>query len=96
MVYAVGMKTIGIFEKALGRKALWAPHRTAGAAGRAYAERQVRRLRIYPHALRAANAYYSPTKNALLFGYFPEETPGGAARAAWSSPASRATSSRTR
>ena len=36
------------------------------AAGGEY----VQRLRIYPHALRAANAYYSPTKRALLFGYF--------------------------
>ncbi len=31
----------------------------------------VRRLRVYPHALREANAYYSPSKKALLFGYFP-------------------------
>ncbi|MFN8393424.1 MAG: hypothetical protein U0176_01980 [Bacteroidia bacterium] len=30
----------------------------------------VRRLRIYPHALREANAFYSPTKKSLLFGYF--------------------------
>ncbi|MBX9785511.1 MAG: hypothetical protein K2X48_19690 [Chitinophagaceae bacterium] len=30
----------------------------------------VRRLRIYPHALRDANAFYSPQKKALLFGYF--------------------------
>ena len=76
MVYAIGMKTIGFFEKALGRKVLWAPHRTPGAPGRAYDDKEVRRLRIYPHALRAANAYYSPTKNALLFGYFPEEAAG--------------------
>jgi hypothetical protein len=34
----------------------------------------VGRLRIYPHALRAANAYYSPQKRALLFGYFPAST----------------------
>ncbi len=27
-------------------------------------------LRIYPHAMRDANAYYSPQKKALLFGYF--------------------------
>ena len=32
------------------------------------------RLRIYPHALREANAYYSPEKKALLFGYFPAST----------------------
>ena len=30
-------------------------------------------MRIYPHALREANAYYSPDKKALLFGYFPVE-----------------------
>src|SRR5204862_962375 len=28
------------------------------------------RLQIYPHALRQANAFYSPQKIALLFGYF--------------------------
>jgi hypothetical protein len=28
------------------------------------------RLRIYPHAMRQQNAYFSPSKNALLFGYF--------------------------
>ena len=31
----------------------------------------MRRLRIYAHALRERNAYYSPDKKALLFGYFP-------------------------
>ena len=31
----------------------------------------MRRVRIYPHALRDRNAYYSPEKKALLFGYFP-------------------------
>jgi len=30
----------------------------------------VQRLRIYPHALRARNAYYSPERKALLLGYF--------------------------
>ncbi|WP_372394251.1 S8 family serine peptidase [Azospirillum sp. HJ39] len=71
MVYAVAMNTIGHFEEALGRKALWAPRRTRspeGGPGDSYA---VPRLRIYPHALRTDNAYYSPEKVALLFGYFP-------------------------
>ncbi len=71
MVYAVGMTTIGHFEKALGRKALWAPrYAPTDRTGRRKGQ-NVPRLRIYPHALRARNAYYSPDKKALLFGYFP-------------------------
>lgn len=74
MVYAVAMTTIRHFEHALGRAALWAPDRrrwTGKDDRREYENRPVRRLRIYPHALREANAYYSPSKKALLFGYFP-------------------------
>ena len=67
MVYAVAMTTIAHFEQALGRVALWSAHR-GGADGE---DQFVRRLRIYPHALRDRNAYYSPAKKALLFGYFP-------------------------
>jgi hypothetical protein len=33
-------------------------------------DQYIGRLRVYPHALREANAYYSPQKKALLFGYF--------------------------
>jgi hypothetical protein len=69
MVYAVAMTTIQHFERALGRKALWADRRIPTKDG--YSEQFVRRLRIYPHALRDRNAYYSPSKKALLFGYFP-------------------------
>lgn len=68
MVYAVAMNTIAHFEQALGRVALWAP-RIYHQDGRIM-EEYVQRLRIYPHALREANAYYSPGKKALLFGYF--------------------------
>ena len=68
MVYAVAMKTINHFEQALGRVALWAPRLVKTKSG--YESYFVRRLRIYPHALREANAYYSPDKHALLFGYF--------------------------
>lgn len=66
MVYAVAMTTIGHFEQALGRVALWSSHRDNGPE-----EKFVRRLRIYPHALRDRNAFYSPKKKGLLFGYFP-------------------------
>ena len=71
MVYAVARTTIGHFERALGRKALWAPHRNFNAPPGASQTEYVQRLRIYPHAMREANAYYSPAKKALLFGYFP-------------------------
>ncbi|AMR31534.1 hypothetical protein A0256_08895 [Mucilaginibacter sp. PAMC 26640] len=69
MVYAVTMTTIKNFEQALGRKIQW--------SDRFYVDDKeqlrsdfVERLRIYPHALTQANAYYSPEKKALLFGYF--------------------------
>jgi hypothetical protein len=64
MAYAVAMKTIRFFENALGRVALWAP-RFVGIK-----PDYVQRLRIYPHALRESNAYYSPQRKALLLGYF--------------------------
>ena len=74
-VYTVAMKTIRHFERALGRKIVWAPR--IRPPGRDMEGRDVRwpreyvhRLRIYPHALREANAYYDPSKAALLFGYF--------------------------
>src|SRR3990172_2943179 len=72
MVYAVGMTTIKNFERALGRPALWSPRSAPATADPAGS--YVPRLRIYPHALREANAYYSPAKKALLFGYFPATT----------------------
>jgi hypothetical protein len=70
MVYAISMNTIRNFERALGRRILWAS-RWARNDPNAYKSRQyIPRLRIYPHALREANAYYSPQKRALLLGYF--------------------------
>jgi hypothetical protein len=72
MVYAVAMRTIRNFEIALGRLALWSPRRGPTAAGtNRQQDEYIGRLRIYPHALREANAYYSPALKALLFGYFP-------------------------
>jgi hypothetical protein len=66
MAYAVAMKTVEHFEHALGRSAQWAPRRPPNQLESQY----VQRLRIYPHALRARNAYYSPERTALLLGYF--------------------------
>ena len=72
MVYAVAMATIVHFEQALGRVALWSSRRENESINVPTDEEQfVRRLRIYPHALRARNAFYSPDKKSLLFGYFP-------------------------
>ena len=65
MVYAVASRTIELFERALGRVALWAPRALADQS-----LEYVQRLRIYPHALRDQNAFYSPSKKALLLGYF--------------------------
>lgn len=78
MVYAVAMRTIELFEKALGRVALWSPRYVKSQdpnnltpRGRTKVlERYVQRLRIYPHALRTKNAFYSPQHKALLLGYF--------------------------
>lgn len=76
MVFAVAMKTIKLFERALGRSIIWAREvshesdqaiRDRGHHRQPYYEKK---LRIHPHALREANAYYSPEKTALLFGYF--------------------------
>jgi hypothetical protein len=72
MVYTVARTTIRCFEHALGRRALWSPRRYSDN-GRIHYEFEPK-LRIYPHALREANAYYSSGKKALLFGYFPAST----------------------
>jgi len=72
MVYAVAMTTIKNFEKGLGRPVLWSPHVVMENknTGSRPVYNYVPRLRIYPHAIRDANAYYSPLKKSLLFGYF--------------------------
>jgi hypothetical protein len=81
MVYAVAMTTIKNFEKALGRAVLWSPNKTIvkkpdspekdeKATRGKIQDEYIGQLRIYPHAFRDANAYYSPQKKALLFGYF--------------------------
>jgi hypothetical protein len=71
MVYAAAMTTIDRFERALGRKAFWRDRFDRKAKSDDWQGEYVQRLRIYPHALRMPNAYYSPLHVALLFGYFP-------------------------
>jgi len=83
MVYAVVMTTIKNFERAIGRPVMWSD-RTPEEMGKRWRDLTqedrkklfVQRLAIYPHALREANAYYSPRKKALLFGYFPASEAG--------------------
>ena len=62
MVYAVAMKTIENFDRALGH-----PLRLAGIGRKAA---NYSKLRLFPHAFYGANAFYSRDLNAILFGYF--------------------------
>jgi hypothetical protein len=68
MVYAIAMKTIQNFERAFGRPVLWRPR--ANPQDPLDDSQFVRQLLVRPHALRQANAFYSPQEIALLFGYF--------------------------
>lgn len=76
MVYAVAMKTVEHFERALGRRVLWR-HRP-NAARPSDDSHYVQRLVLRPHALHRTNAFYSPQDVALKFGYFEaaEDDPG--------------------
>lgn len=67
-VYAVIMSIIEQFEKALGRKLIWT--RNVELSDGTSKIEFVPKLRVYPHALRQQNAFYSPQKVSLLFGYF--------------------------
>lgn len=63
MVYAVALKTLENFDRAMGRVLrLGSRDRKRGAT--------YPRLRLFPHAFYGANAFYSPNLNAILFGYF--------------------------
>lgn len=74
MVYAVAMTTIQNFEKALGRWIIWSPRPIYDDQDNAVDDEYVPQLRLYPHAIREANAFYNPNKKAILFGYFPAVT----------------------
>src|SRR5687767_11121215 len=64
MVYAVAMKTLENFDRALGRVL------RLGSSGSKKGGGNYPRLRLFPHAFYGANAFYSPKLNAILFGYF--------------------------
>jgi hypothetical protein len=66
MVYAVAMRTLENFDRALGRKLRMGTGSRKG--GPSYD-----RLRLFPHAFYGANAFYQPKLNAILFGYFRAE-----------------------
>jgi hypothetical protein len=57
MVYAVAMRTLENFERALGRRL-------------EFRRKPWKRLRLIPHAFHGANAFYDSKLNAILFGYF--------------------------
>lgn len=68
MVYAIVRETMSVFEFALGRPVKWAFGRYGKGGNRE--RNDSRLLRVYPHAMEEANAYYSREQQALLFGYF--------------------------
>ena len=72
MVYAVAMRTIEHFERALGRPVLWRPRPNPNKP--TDDSTFVQQLDVRPHALGQANAFYSPQEVAILFGYFEAGT----------------------
>lgn len=60
MVYAVSMRIIEVFDRALGRPI------DLGTIS----DGRPRPLRIFPHAFEEANAFFTPQLGALMFGYF--------------------------
>jgi hypothetical protein len=69
-VYAIIMQTIENFEKALGRKIIWRSNPQSKNGQVDESQEYVQKLRVYPHAMMDANAFYTSEKVALLFGYF--------------------------
>ena len=70
MVYAVAMTTIGRFEQALGRTALWAPYMPLPKKARVSARTMCSASAFIRTPCERPNAFYSPPKKSLLFGYF--------------------------
>ena len=79
MVYAVAMRTLRNFERALGRVVHWAPREAqphAPGSRKHGAPTYERRLRLYPHYYQTDNAHLEYEKG-LCFGYFlsPRNSP---------------------
>jgi len=80
MVYAIASRTIQMFEVALGRTIHWRRADRFGGSGNK--ENRFRKagdiwvLKLYPHAMQQANAYYSPQAQGILFGYFTANKTG--------------------
>jgi hypothetical protein len=80
MVYAIASRTIHMFEVALGRDIHW---RRADRFGGSNENNNAMRkkediwvLKLYPHAMQQANAYYSPQVHGILFGFFKANKTG--------------------
>ena len=67
MVYAVALKTLENFDRALGRVLRLGPQGRQSVA-------RPPQLRLCPHAFYGANAFYDRDLNAILFGYFRAES----------------------
>ncbi|MDT7768805.1 MAG: hypothetical protein QOI30_1813 [Mycobacterium sp.] len=74
MVYAIASRTIQMFEVALGREIHWRRADRFGDSAENDAALQkrddIRVLKLFPHAMQEANAYYSPQAHGILFGFF--------------------------
>jgi hypothetical protein len=66
MAYAVAVKTMENFSYALGRRVEWRK-RPGKGGGAAWSSPP---LRVFPHAVQDANAFYDPTRHAVFLGYF--------------------------
>jgi hypothetical protein len=69
MAYAVVSLTLRTFDRALGREVRFRFQRRGGGSTR---NRQ--QLRVYPHGINEANAFYSRDLRGLVFGYFSAES----------------------
>jgi hypothetical protein len=80
MVYAIASRTIHMFEVALGRDIHWRRADRFGDSTQIDNDLRkrddIRVLKLYPHAMQQANAYYSPQAHGILFGYFKANKTG--------------------